>query len=352
VKNYVRRAQRMGRFTISVTLPKEWIKSTGIGPGDLVSMYVREDGLLVVGPGPASGSSSGVGRIVKTVHADMCSGPGLLGRVLVALYISGVDEITFVGEPELRDEQVREIRRAAAALNGASVVEESRKRVTVHVLVDPASSQVSKILSRMHELTVEALNGALSALHDGDLDQLRKAMDAGREIDRNYWLAARQLLLAANRPELMRSIGMEGMRQIPGFRTVAKALDDAGTAAAAAAGDLLPMIDDRDGQVAAELATHTEAVLNLYRRSFDGWSTVNTAAANQAVEEAAGVRQRLREAAVVLAGGSTGAAAVSYLYDLAQVAASSGTVAEMAINRSVIESSDSSCVRDGERGHG
>ena len=341
----------MGRFTISVTLPKDWIRSTGIGPGDLVSMYVREDGLLVVGPGPASGSSSGVGRIARTVRADMCDGPGLLGRVLVALYISGVDEITFVGEPELRDEQMREIKRVAAALNGASVVEESQKRMTVHVLVDPASSQVSRVLRRMYELTVEALNGALGALRGGDVDRLRKAMDAGREIDRNYWLAARQLLLAANRPELMRSIGMEGVRQIPGFRTVAKALDDAGVAAAAGAGDLLPVMGD-GGQVAAELAVHTEAVLNLYHRSFEGWSAVDTAVANQAVEEAAEVRQRLRGAAVALAGGSAGAAAVSYLYDLAQVAASSGTVAEMAINRGVIESSDSSCVRDGERDRG
>ncbi len=336
VRIYVRRAQRMGRFTISVTLPKDWIRSTGIKPGDLLSMHVRDDGSLVVSPGPPGGLKQGTDKVARTINADACGGPGILSKILVALYISGADEISFVSGRGLSDEQMREIRRATAALKGASVFEESRERVVVNVFVDSTSSQVSRIFNRMHELTVGALKDILGALRGGDEEGLRRAAGIDKEVDSNYWLAARQLLLAANRPELLRNIGLESTRQIPGFRTVAKALDDAGKAVAAAAADLLHGADGR----ASDLAGHTEAILGLYRRSFESWSKMDAALANVAVEEAMAVRRRLRDAAALTAGS---AAAISYLYDMAQVAASSGTVAEMAVNRSIIESPNPEC---------
>ncbi|MGC8969999.1 MAG: PhoU domain-containing protein [Conexivisphaera sp.] len=342
-REYIRRAQRMGDFTISVNLPKDWVRNAGIGPGDLVAMSVREDGALVIRPS-SIGRPRDFGRISRRVLADECGDAGLLGRILVALYIAGADDLVIESAGRLDDAMLREIRRVVFALNGANISEESEGRVTIYVFVDPAGSRVSDVLRRMSSICVEMLEGSLNALRGMNADPLKSIDSQEMELNRHYWLAVRQLLLAASRPELMGQIGVEDPGQIPGFRTVAKALEEVGDAAADAARELALAL--RDGALrpepAAELSGYTEHVLGACRGAFDGWFGVDPVAANSAVNALREARRKLREA---VARPSLGSAAAPYLYELAQVAAACGTVAEMTINRSVIEASRAGCVK-------
>ncbi|MEM2479963.1 MAG: AbrB/MazE/SpoVT family DNA-binding domain-containing protein, partial [Candidatus Bathyarchaeia archaeon] len=45
-----RKLQKVGRSTITVSLPNKWIKENGIKPGDLVFILPEKDGTLKIVP--------------------------------------------------------------------------------------------------------------------------------------------------------------------------------------------------------------------------------------------------------------------------------------------------------------
>jgi len=48
VKSY--KVQRHGARGTIVTIPKFWLDNNGLKPGDLLDMYIREDGVIEIEP--------------------------------------------------------------------------------------------------------------------------------------------------------------------------------------------------------------------------------------------------------------------------------------------------------------
>ncbi len=340
-----RKVQMVGYSTLSVSLPKDWVKQVGIKPGDIVSMIRLEDGSLKIKPGLVKEEGE---KISKTVHVDTCEDSGLLGRMLIALYLTGADTVTLVSEQGLSKEKVEEIKSAVERLNGFGIVEESPNKIVIQSFIDPASSPIWNLMRRLHSLTRNMMELLQRALKEGNAEILNDVEEMEEEADRVYWLSVRQLILANIRPELQEKLGVDNPKYIPGHRMVVKLLEKVGDFAESASKDLGSIlrsgVKPRDADLGL-LSKYTEEATGVYGEAFDSWATKNPFKANSIVDSSNYLERELRKASLEMsvkyAGDSSGALLAlsikSYLDNLAQIVNFSGTIAEAAINHCAIE---------------
>ncbi|MFP3208502.1 MAG: phosphate uptake regulator PhoU [Nitrososphaeria archaeon] len=355
-----RKVQMVGYSTLSVSLPKDWVKQVGIKPGDIVSMIRLEDGSLKIKPGLVKEEGE---KVSKIVHAESCDEAGLLGRITVALYLTGVDRVELVwpGNQPAPREALEEVKSAVERLNGFSIVEETPNRIVIQSFIDPASSPIWSLMRRLHSLAGRMMELMERALREWNAEVLGDVREAEEEADRVYWLSVRQLILANTRPELRGKLGVDNPIYITGYRTVVKLLEKIADFAFAAASELENILRSRtkltDPDVGL-LLKYTEESLSIYNRAFDSWAGKDPFKANSITNNAESIERELRRAAVEIgnkysgAGGRGDAALAfslkSYLDNLSQIVNFSGTVAEFAIVHSTIEPSTLRCrVEDG-----
>ncbi len=344
-----RKVQMVGYSTLSVSLPKDWVKQMGIKPGDIVSIMRLEDGSLKIKPGLVKEEGE---KIVKTVHVDSCDDQGLLGRILIALYLTGADNVTLVSEQGFSSEKLDEIKSTVDRLNGFSIVEETPNKVVVQSFIDPASSPIWSLMRRLHSLTERMLDSMGKALKERNPEPLSDVREAEEEADRVYWLSVRQLVLANIRPELQDKLGVENPKHIPGHRMVVKLLEKVGDFLEAASMDLEAILRDGSKLSDADLGLlhkYTEQARSIYDEAFDSWANKNPLKANPIIDNSNDLERSLRKGAVELSNKYVGQdpnlalAIKSYVDNLAQVVNFSGTIAEAAINHSVLEPATLKC---------
>ncbi|MFP3136796.1 MAG: phosphate uptake regulator PhoU [Nitrososphaeria archaeon] len=341
-----RKVQMVGYSTLSVSLPKDWVKQVGIKPGDIVSMIRLEDGSLKIRPGLVKEEGE---KVSKIVHAESCDEAGLLGRITVALYLTGVDRVELVwpGNQPAPREALDEVKSAVERLNGFSIVEETPNRIVIQSFIDPASSPIWSLMRRLHSLAGRMMELMERALREWNAEVLGDVREAEEEADRIYWLSVRQLILANTRPELQEKLGVDNPKYIPGHRLVVKLLEKVADFASAAAGELETILrsgarlSDSD---AGLLLRYIDESLRIYKESFESWANKDPFKANSIVDSSNLLEKELRRAAIEIGNkysGERGAALAfpikSLIDDLSQVVNFSGTIAEMAINHSVIE---------------
>jgi phosphate uptake regulator len=86
-----RRIQLVGRSTLTVSLPANWVKKVGLKKGDLVTIAPERDGSLKILQGSATAARATSN--VLAINSDLCREGGLIGRLIVAGYVRGFDVI-------------------------------------------------------------------------------------------------------------------------------------------------------------------------------------------------------------------------------------------------------------------
>src|SRR3990170_6479873 len=106
-----RKVQRVGYSTFSVSLPKNWVKDSGLKQGDLVMLLPEKDGSLKLIP------SSMVGHKTQTeefiINSDLCDEPGMLERLIVGNYTLGRDAFQVVSSTRINRAHIDEVRKIA-----------------------------------------------------------------------------------------------------------------------------------------------------------------------------------------------------------------------------------------------
>ena len=165
----IRRVQRLGSSSLVVTLPKSWVKSMNLKPGDPVMVVVEGRGLRIY---PVEGSGGGGGG------ASRISGltAGEARRFLWCSYVIGPDEIVVDG---IGDDVYESLREASLVLVGVDISREG-DRARVSILVDPAKLDpkstirgIAGDLERVVRLLAEAIRGKGE---NGAVERMRVSM--------------------------------------------------------------------------------------------------------------------------------------------------------------------------------
>lgn len=225
VGDVLRRVQRTGVASLTVTLPKSWAETAGVHHGDTLRFHDLGNGRIELSVESAVSRPSRPRERSLTVAARNAD-PHLLPRLIVGAYVTGQDQITLTGR--LSRPQRNEINQAVAKLLGSSVVEDGKDRVVIQNFVDPTRYSMPRLLTRLVRLLhlqVEECRRGVLGKDSPDRSQLVALED---EMDKVYRLMVRQLMLACGNFGVAKEIGALDHHSHMGYRMIAKLLEDLG----------------------------------------------------------------------------------------------------------------------------
>jgi phosphate uptake regulator len=219
-----RRLQKVGYSTLSVSIPSDFAKDLGLHAGDSLLVRAEADGTLRLIP------SVSAKRVSKaSIKADQVDGEDLVSKLIIGCYALGYDTIEVVGKDGLSESVIDEAVKTMRRLRGLEVVESQRNRVVAQSFIDPTKFPVDSLIKRLQILVSRSLGNVIEALETGTLGRLNEVKRVQDEVAELYWLIVRQLLVALNRREIAKEIGIESPLHASGDRVTAKTLEQIGS---------------------------------------------------------------------------------------------------------------------------
>jgi phosphate uptake regulator len=218
-----RRVQKVGYNSLSISIPKQYVRDMNLRKGD--SLLFREDSDGTLRLIPMTRAREAARAIVR---ADQAGSAEMLNRLIVGSYALGYDTIEVAGKGPLDHMTIDAAMGTVKRLRGMEVVESDERHIVVQSFIDPTKFPVDSLIKRLQILVSRSLEYVTNSL---DLKQTGSLNEVGRvreEMDELYWLILRQLLVALNRRELASEIGIESPLHASGDRVSAKTLDEIG----------------------------------------------------------------------------------------------------------------------------
>ncbi len=186
---YVRRVQRVGSGTLTVSLPKRWVWKSGLKPGDVVSIVELSDTVLKLEVNPSRQPK----QTVFTLDAGKLKDSKLLARLLIGAYIQSYDEINIIGGEGIPEEMQQAITATVDLLPGVEIVEHSFRRIIIQSFLDPSRFPVSSIIKRIQVMLTLGMNNLVEALRSLRREPLADIMKMEMKVDELYFLCIRQI---------------------------------------------------------------------------------------------------------------------------------------------------------------
>ncbi|MCL4355213.1 MAG: phosphate uptake regulator PhoU [Nitrososphaerota archaeon] len=259
----VRKVQRVGKFTLTVSIPREYAKRMGLSAKDSLLMREDMDGTLRLIP--ATKAREAAKAMLK---ADQAGTKEMLTMLVVGAYAMGYDTIEVSAKEPLDHAAVDQVLGTIRRLRGMEVVESDEMRIVAQSLMDPTKFPVDSLIKRLQILVSRSLERVMDALERRQTAGLNEVSRVQEEIDELYWLILRQLLVALSRRELASEIGIESPLHASGDRVSAKALDEIGGIIQDAAEELVRLrgvrsrVDPRVTASIQKLAAKTREAFN------------------------------------------------------------------------------------------
>jgi len=207
-----RKVQKVGYSTMTVSLPRRWIKRNNVKPGDFVFILQEVDGTLRILP-------SGLARREEAkeyiINADECDEEGLLERLIVGGYMLGLDVIRITSANRIKSEHAKEVRGIVQKLIGLGILEETAKHILLQCSIDPTKFQLDMLIRRLSLIASTMYSDAMQALLERNTALATDAIDREGEANKIYFLATRLLVLAQRRQDIAQEIGLNKLVLIP-----------------------------------------------------------------------------------------------------------------------------------------
>ncbi|MBC8497911.1 hypothetical protein ISS40_03905 [Candidatus Bathyarchaeota archaeon] len=199
-----RKVQKVGYSTLSVSLPMNWAKKSGVQKGDLIFISEEGDGTLRL----TTEQGKVEDNTVYLVDVDKCDNTKLLARVIVGNYVLGRNVIKVESARRLMREQIESIREVTQRLLGIGIIEESDRHLLLQCSINPNNFPLETVVRRLFVITSIMFKEVLDSLIDGDLELAKDAITREYEADTIYWLLARLLASAQQSRVISDSIGV------------------------------------------------------------------------------------------------------------------------------------------------
>jgi len=340
----IRKVQKVGHSTLTVSLPRDWVEQVGLKQGNVVTIRRTDDGSLRLLPGLAGEKPEST---VARINADLCKEHELLSRIITGNYIEGRDSIVIRSSRDLTSEHLWEIRSTVQRLMGLSIVEQTPKQVIIQSFVDPSKFPVTGLIQRLHKVGLSMQDAAMTALLEKRQDIAGEVLQMENEADKIYWLIVRQLILATTRLTAARDIGVLNPQHALGNRIVAKYLECIADCAENAAKEVIGIKDEdyeKHRSVLGEIIDMNKAVRVISENMMKAFTKLDVDLANKSIEEAARVQGRNKKISEKIvddiSNRNVALALRSIAWNLTETAEYCQMIAEVTINRYLEEPSE------------
>ncbi len=215
-----RKIQRVGKSTLTVSLPSEWTNEYGIDKGDHVYLSESGNGAVTVYP-------SMMGTILDSgvrIDADDLSATAI-ERSVVGSYVLGRNRIIVESSEGLTDDKISALYEAESQLIGAGIVEEGGGKVVLRCSINHDGFSVNELLSRLDSTGRTMRKETVEALAEGDVSLSERAAKRETQANKVFVLVLRLVLTAQQNPMLVERIGLKSPLHLIGTRAAAKSFE-------------------------------------------------------------------------------------------------------------------------------
>jgi phosphate uptake regulator len=217
-----RRIMRLGKSSLTVSLPLNWIQKTGLKKGDHLVIATEKDGSLRIMPDVMVSQMETPKSC--TINTDLCNAKDLLLRMIVASYIKGYDIINIASSKRIGKDNIEAIRNAELSLMGLSIVEETSSRMTLQCSINASMFPIDLAIRRLYSLFLTMGDEAIDALTNSNLELAKEAQRREREANMMYALILRLLNQAQSNYKIAKMIGID-VNDIMNMLVVANTLE-------------------------------------------------------------------------------------------------------------------------------
>jgi phosphate uptake regulator len=274
-----RKVQITGGSTYIVSLPKSWVKESGISAGDPVWITPKHDGALLLSP---KMKGEKVSRQTVLVIED--ESEEHLIRKLIGMYIAGFNTIEIKSKKRIFPEISRAIRDFTRMVVGPEIIEEDDRHVVLQDLIDPSEFSQKKGLRRMYLLVKSMHKDAILALRNRDKKLAKDVILRDGDVDRLDWMIAKQYNLILSDTEIAKTIGVSGEKSLK-LMLISRITERIGDHATKIAESVILLdgikIDDK---VVKDIANESDVSLQILDKSINAFFSENLDEANEAID--------------------------------------------------------------------
>jgi phosphate uptake regulator len=262
-----RKIMSLGKSSLVISLPKNWIQLNSLNKGDVVSYAIQRDRSLVVSPGPEKKR-----RIEETsvmIEADEDTTD--IVRKIIASYLNGYSGIKIVSNSVFSASQKNAIRNVAGKLYIRIMDSDAQSMYLEALNADKSTKSVKQSLNRIQTLCLSMCNEVLKSLKTNDINLAKSVYSIDDEVDHFSFFITRLLRNAVHDSSLARELGIDPVDCID-YQTLVNSVEHVADYTADIARYMIMLKENQqemhDDVLTLILATGTEAV-DLYAEAVD-----------------------------------------------------------------------------------
>jgi phosphate uptake regulator len=192
-----RKIMSLGKSSLVVSLPKEWMQLNDLKKGETVSFNIQPDHSLVIYPSALKKMEQ---REI-TLKIGQNEEEILITQKILGAFLNGYGGIMLSSEGIFTVPQTKAIRNMSARLY-MRVMEADAKNVYVQSLMDESKASLEQAIQRMHLISRSMCEGAFGSLKNKDVALAKSAYSLDDDVDHFAFFIIRMLRNAAQNPHL------------------------------------------------------------------------------------------------------------------------------------------------------
>ncbi len=194
----------LGKSSLVVSLPKEWMQLNSLKKGETVSFNIQRDHTLVIYPSALK--KMGQREIKLTVGQN--EEEILITQKILGAFLNGYGGIMLSSENIFTVPQTKAIRNMSARLY-MRVMEADAKNVYIQSLMDESKASLEQAIQRMHLISRSMCEGAFDSLKNNDVALAKSAFSLDDDVDHFAFFIIRMLRNAAQNPHLANELKID-----------------------------------------------------------------------------------------------------------------------------------------------
>ena len=187
-----RRIMSLGRSSMVISLPKNWLQLNELKKGDAVSYAIQRDRSLVVYP------SSKKKKAPKeiTLRIGQNEDEMLITQKIIGAFLNGYSGFTLISEKIFSIPQRKAIRILAGKLY-MRIMESDSKGIYIQTLTDESKASLDQAIQRMHLISYSMCEDTFTSLKNNDIALAKSVFSLDDDVDHFSFFILRLLRIAA-----------------------------------------------------------------------------------------------------------------------------------------------------------
>jgi len=198
-----RRIMSLGRSSMVISLPKNWMVLNELNKGDVVSYAIQRDRSLVVYPGAKKTAPKEI-----TLKIGQNEDETLLSQRIIGSFLNGYSGITLISEKIFTVPQRKTIRNVAGRLY-MRIMESDSKGVYLQTLTDESKASLDQAIQRMHLISYSMCEDVFNSLKNNDVSLAKSVFSLDDDVDQFAFFILRILRNAAQDPVLANELRID-----------------------------------------------------------------------------------------------------------------------------------------------